>query len=366
MYQRMRNLVFLAIFCTLTMSLGPLEKMGYIFSQAFYGLKLLMNRMKVEDVIADKTLGPKYAERLRELSRIQEFARSYGLNTDTYHHMIFPPGDPEVVSYLVTASHRLSLTPVEEWFPFVGRMEYLGFFKKSDRDAKSKELSATYDVVHSRAGGFSLLGYIDDPIFPSMLTGERWVMAELFFHELVHATIWIKNAMRFNEGLAGFISEKLTDSYLEHHGDRDQISHRRIYVKEFVAYKKWLGELESALEGLYESELSAEEKTQQKAVIFQRFTSHKPEYKRYDFVGKPERWNNAKVIISKVYSQDNQIFERVLACSSELSVEKQLMEMVETLKSHKIKKRTIEDILAQVCQLMRSAGAESKSTDRRG
>lgn len=357
MYQRMRNLVFLTIFCILTMSLTPIEKVGYVFSQAIYGIKLLMNRIKVEEVMADETLGPKYSERLLELSKIQEFARSYGLNTDTYHHMVFPPGDPEVVSYLVTASHRLSLTPVEEWFPFVGKMEYLGFFEKSDRDRKSKELSATYDVAHSQAGGFSLLGYIDDPIFPSMLRGERWEVAELFFHELVHATIWIKNAMRFNEGLAGFVSKILTDSYLEYHSDSNQIAQRGVYVKDHAAFKKWLGELESALESLYEGELSDEEKTQKKQVIFQRFTHHKPEHKRYDFVGKPERWNNARVVISKVYSQDNQLFESALACSSELSKEKQLMEMIKTFKSHKIKQRSIEDILARVCELMKSAGA---------
>ena len=54
------------------------------------------------------------------------------------------------------------------------------------------------------AGGWSTLGWFEDPILSNMLNDSEAGFAELLIHELTHGTLFVKDSVRFNENLATF------------------------------------------------------------------------------------------------------------------------------------------------------------------
>lgn len=354
------QIIILTLMTPMIMALSTPQKMGYMLRSVGYGLKLMMGRMSVEKVLSDPQLSEVYGEKLAEVARIKHVAGSFGLKTDRYSHMIFPPGDPEVVSYLVVASERLVLQALEYSFPFVGKINYLGYFHHKDRDAKARELTKDYDVALTRAGAFSLLGYLSDPIFPSMLSGSRWAVAELFIHEMVHGTIWIKDAHIFNENLADFIAGQITYHYLKSENDLEEIEKQAAYITDRKHYARWLEQLKDQLTELYAgSSLSDDQKTQKKAEIFASHTSHKPSFHHYDFVGDPKRWNNARVVLSQIYAPDFVSFEQLIRCSFYKTKSDQLKHLIRVLADniHQIRSGSSDEIISQCCDLLKSSSS---------
>lgn len=349
-----RSMLLAISWCLL--GLSPPQKAVYMAQSLGYGMKLMLTRKHIAAVLADPQLAQLYGDQLAEVARIKAIAERYGLNADTYNHMVFPPDDPVVVSYLVTASERLALEAVKEWFPLVGKVHYLGYFKEEDRDRKAAELAQRYDVATVRAGAFSLLGYMADPIFPSMLQGARWAMAEMFIHEMVHGTIWIKNAHEFNEHLADFIAATITEQYLSEEDDQAELAKKSVYQADKDRFAQWFAALERALTGLYASAASDEVKLAEKAKIFKHFAAQKPAFERYDFVGQPHEWNNAKVVLTQVYAPDLRPFIELEQCwppdhSSSLPV------LIATLKrrQHELVASTVLAMLEQICAWLAAA-----------
>jgi predicted aminopeptidase len=56
-------------------------------------------------------------------------------------------------------------------------------------------------------GGWSTLGWFTDPILSGMLKRNEGDLASLIIHEMVHATIFVKDDVDFNENLASFIGD---------------------------------------------------------------------------------------------------------------------------------------------------------------
>ena len=337
-----------------SLGLSPAQKLGYIFKNMGYGMKLMLTRMELAEVMSDPEKAKLYGSQLGEVAQLKTMAAEYGLRTDTYTHMVFPADDPAVVSYLVTASERLDLVAIEEWFPLVGKLNYLGYFNEADRDAKAKELAQHYDVATVRAGAFSLLGYLSDPIFPSMLAGSRWAVAELFIHEMVHGTIWIKNAHEFNENLADFLAERITRRYLISVDDRGELDKKAVYQGDKALFAEWFRQLEARLNQLYDSAMDDATKLRQKSTIFAQFTANKPAFKHYDFVGQAQRWNNAQVVLNQIYAPDLTLFADLLECSHKTNEAEQLKHVIAVLSQYqkRLKPSSVAEMIHQACQVI--------------
>ncbi|MCY4380281.1 MAG: aminopeptidase [Proteobacteria bacterium] len=357
---KLKSLVLLCC-CYFCLSMFFFEKIHYMFDQVNYGVRLMLTRQPIDRVISDPHY-QHYHDKLQQLDRIKQFASLYGLHTDSYTHMVFPSGDPEVVSYLVVAAEKLRLQAIEEWFPFVGRVHYLGYFRESDRDRKAKELAEHYDVYLGRASAFSLLGYLSDPLFPSMLKGSTGDVADLLLHELVHGTIWVRDQLDFNEHLATFISKKLTKLYLIKHGMTDEVTRMSVRASDQKLYQDWLSRLKEALVSLYDDDqLSDQQKIQKKNNIISDFVAEKPKGKKYDYVGAKSGWNNARLILANTYSPNLQIFEDTLKCSLSDDLSEQIKDFIITLKTAQQSLEKLantetkvggKEILQEVCRRM--------------
>lgn len=322
-----------------SLGLSPLGQVGYMWNQFWHGANLLFHRKTVDEVLKDPQYRELYGDKLAFIQRVKNFAGDYGLNTSSsYNTMVFPPGEnPEVVSYLVIAAEKLSLTPVTYWFPFVGRVSYLGYFDQEDRDAKARKLAEDYDILLTGADAFSLLGYIEDPIFPSMLRYRQPHLASLIIHELVHATVWLRGSMEFNEQLAEFVAQKLTPDFMHSEVPRhtpktaSSLPELEAVRRDGLAYAAWLDQLKENLRALYgNTALSDEQKLTEKKQIFDRAVGQKPAFEVYDRIGHRDIWNNAKVVMTSAYTPDYSQFYQAFSCVPGAS----LLEKIPYLLSH--------------------------------
>ena len=186
----------------------------YTLRQSYVQGKLLLSAQEVNEYRASENADQKTLIQLEKLDAILAFASDNGIPPKgSYEKIVFPASGK--ISFLGVSAPYNSLKPHKHWFPFVGTVPYLGFFSEKDRDEYlSQQMEDGHDVYASDVGAFSLLGYLDDPVFPSMLFRRDESMAHLFFHELTHKNIWIAGDTKFNERLAEFVATKLTKNFL--------------------------------------------------------------------------------------------------------------------------------------------------------
>jgi predicted aminopeptidase len=283
----------------------------------------------VEEALKREDLPAKSKASLSALQDILNFAQDAGLQVgDSYRYLIFQ--QEKAVSYSVQAAHADRLEFVTWWFPFVGRVPYLGFYSKNERDLKYNGLAAQgYDVAKGAVSGFSGLGWFSDPIFSSMLERPIEDFAHLIFHELTHKTFWISNSAEFNENLAEFVARDLTLKYLS---DRNLMQASVRYSKVLAdrgQYQKWLFSLRQELKRLYASKIDKAELLRRKKAIFAAYTSVKlPKFNTgsFDFV-RVREWNNAYVLAAGLYTTDLRPFDKAYACAKKPSFGKFLAEL---------------------------------------
>ena len=295
---------------------------------------MVNSRVTVEEALKREHLPTKSKASLNALRDILNFAQDAGLQVgDSYRYLIFH--SDRAVSYSVQAAHADRLEFVTWWFPFVGRVPYLGFYSKTERDREYNDLAAQgYDVAKGAVSGFSGLGWFSDPLFSSMLERPTEDFAHLIFHELTHKTFWVSNSVEFNENLAEFVARDLTLKYLS---DRNLTQASERYSKVLAdrgLYQKWLFSLRQELKSLYASKIDKASLLQKKNAIFAAYTSVKlPKFNTtsFDFV-RAREWNNAYVLAAGLYTTDLEPFDKAYACAKKPSFGKFLGELESVVK----------------------------------
>jgi predicted aminopeptidase len=289
----------------------------YTVKQAYHFSDLYLSKRPVSEVIEDEAASAETREKLKEVQGMLAFAREAGLNVeDAYGYYI--ETDQKPVSYLVQAAYSDKLEFKTWWFPFVGRVPYLGFFDEKERDAEASELrNDGWDVSTGTVGAFSSLGWFADPIYTSMIYRESGDLAHLFFHELTHRTFWIEDQADFNESLAEFVGYRLTVDYLTEQKLDDQLTLFLARWEDQKTFQAWLADLKEKLNQIFKDpELSREEKLVRKAEIYSQAPKTKPQFKtdEYDyFFRKP--LNNAVILGIGSYTPDIEKFTRALKCA---------------------------------------------------
>jgi predicted aminopeptidase len=125
------------------------------------------------------------------------------------------------------------------------------------------------DVWIRPVDAFSTLGWFDDPLYSFMRAYSPERMADLLIHELVHATVFIKNNMQFNEELAEFIGSEGARLYIEKRYGADSPQMENIIYSDTdnAAYVEFIQELISELDTVYKSEITREQKLELKEKI---------------------------------------------------------------------------------------------------
>jgi predicted aminopeptidase len=250
---------------------------------------------------------------------VKAFGEEIGLSaTENYSRIAW---DWKRTIWNVSASAPLKFHPKTWWFPIVGTVPYLGFFRRSDADNWIDDLNQEgLDVYLRTAGAYSTLGYFEDPVLPGMLEWEDDLLANTVLHEMVHATVWVKGSVPFNESLASFVGDNASLAYLsDRHGDDSEVLQKTHQRREDVATWRTLQRsLFGELRSIYANPtLSPVEMQQMKDALFGQW----PDRVDASFFHDPERfvraahegvWNNARLLQFQVYNSKQNEFRAIL------------------------------------------------------
>ncbi len=226
--------------------LGVLLLLGlYYRSLIVYGvgqglgqLKIIREARPVAEFLNDPAFPDSLKVKLELIARARQFAiDSLGLHdTDNYKTLYDQKG--QEIMWVVMACEPFRLVAKQWDFPVVGSFPYKGYFSKEkalrEREQLEKE---NYDVSIRNPSGWSTLGWFTEPILSGMLNRSEGNLASLIIHEMVHATIFVKDSAEFNENLASFIGDRGAEIFLERmYGDTSR--QYREYLHEDQDYRK--------------------------------------------------------------------------------------------------------------------------------
>jgi len=199
---------------------------------------------------------------IRLVAEIRAFAiEELGL-TNSKNYTRFVRLDRNFLASVVSASAKDSFKRHEWNYPIVGRMPYKGFFDVKDaQKERSKLEKKDLDVWIRGVDAFSTLGWFKDPLFSYMRDYPPSRLADLIIHELVHATVFIKGHVNFNEELAQFIGSEGALLFMEKKYGVDSDEYQEMFKQEKNGnnYVAFIQELIAELETLYSGDLSRDE-----------------------------------------------------------------------------------------------------------
>lgn len=241
---------------------------------------------------------------------IRRFAvNELGLN-ETKNYTKYVDINRDYLAAIVSASAKDSFERYEWRFPVVGSVPYKGFFNADDARKEADKLKKKdLDVWVRPVDAFSTLGWFSDPLYSFMRDYTPYLMADILIHELVHATIFIKNNMQFNEELAEFIGSEGARLYMKkRYGDSSPELESMAYSDDDnAAYITFIQGLIAELDAVYKSGIQREQKLEQKQKIIadaqSRFAAeydtrfHSSNYRGFSEIGI----NNAYLELYRLY-----------------------------------------------------------------
>ena len=168
----------------------------------------------------------------------------------------------DYLAAVVSASAADSFKRHEWRFPIVGAVPYKGFFNVKDaRKERAKLEKKGLDVWIRGVDAFSTLGWFKDPLFSFMRSYSPHKLADLIIHEELHATVFIKGQVQFNEELAEFVGSEGARLYMASRfgGDSEEYREMLRNKEESGAFLAFIRELIAELEVLYSGGAGREE-----------------------------------------------------------------------------------------------------------
>jgi predicted aminopeptidase len=187
-------------------------------------LQIMRNARPIDEVLHDPDFPDSLKVNLSLIDDIKSFAfDSLGINFSKNYSKVYDQQGRELM-FVVTACEPFMLEPKQWVFPLIGTFSYKGFFDREKAGKLARQLKHDgLDVNIRTAGGWSTLGWFEDPILSNMLAGTEAEFAETIIHELTHGTLFVKDSLRFNENLATFIGVKGTERYLiQKYGNKNE------------------------------------------------------------------------------------------------------------------------------------------------
>lgn len=284
---------------------------GYLFQAAQGQMDLVCRARPLQRAIDDPTTPPRVRRLLAEVPSIKAFGVGFGL-TPTKSYETYVALDRPRVVYVTTASEKLAFKPRRWRFPIVGSVPYLGWFDLDDAKRYAAELEQEgLDAEVRGASAYSTLGWFRDPVLSSMLPEGPATLAglvDVVLHESTHATVYVPGQSTFNESLAEFVSDNLTGVYLRDHGLLADLLAFQNGHAESDRRRKRMHEAYVALDTLYKSKKSRDDKLAEKAEILETLREE---------LGFRHPINNATLLESRTYGSETDKFAALFArCGS--------------------------------------------------
>jgi len=292
----------------------------YVLRSAWFEAELLSAREPVGRVLSEDRVQGARADRLRLVPEIGAFGSEIGLASTRSYTTVSLSWDRQVLN--LSACPPLSFEVATWWFPVVGRVPYLGFFRPRDAERERARWEARgYDVWVRPAGAFSTLGWFRDPVLPQMLDWDEARLAETLLHERAHATLWVPGSVSFNETFATVVGQEASLRWMEraHGPGSTEVERLRAERADGAAFEDVLLELYEDLDKVYRDlDLPPAARWEARAALYDGLgarASGRAWHDPHRVLATVRRgpWNNARLSQYRTYHLDRDGFDVLLA-----------------------------------------------------
>jgi predicted aminopeptidase len=278
----MRTTGSLVIYASVSLLLFGCGDLPYLTKLGWHQGSVSFRSVPVEEALKDGGMSAEARENILFIQEVKRYGEErLGLKRTNNYTTFSEVKGP--ILYVITACEKDRLQPYFWSFPIVGRVTYKGFFAQEDAVNEKTSLEKKgYDTYTQRAGGYSTLGWLKDPILSSMLERDRVSLTNLILHEMTHATIYFKGEDDLNEQVATFIGNQGAIDFLsEKYGAQsNEVADAKNMQKDDVLFGRWIDRACRRLKEFYEKEIPRDEKLRDREEIFH---SLKEEFKETKF-----------------------------------------------------------------------------------
>jgi predicted aminopeptidase len=294
------------MFTLLSISLTGCGNLLYLSKLGWHQSYITFHSVPVEEVLENEGVGQEVKEKIHLIQEVKRYGEEkLGLRmTKNYSRYVEVKGP---ILHVITASEKDRLELYHWNFPITGKVTYKSFFTKEGVLKEKRFLEERgYDTFVQKAGAYSTLGWLKDPIFSSMLQWDEATLANLILHEMTHATLYFKGRTDFNEQIATFIGNQGAINFLiEKYGKGSKEVIQAIRNQEDdLLFSRWIDQACQRLSNFYSKEIPRDEKIREREEIF---SSLKEEFRKISFktdgyksLGKKD-FNNAVLLAYRRY-----------------------------------------------------------------
>ncbi|OYW71137.1 MAG: hypothetical protein B7Z37_28600 [Verrucomicrobia bacterium 12-59-8] len=203
------------------------------YVQAVGGQTEIWRKSRPNDVaLADPSVSAHVKQRLKLIEELRAFAAS-DLQLPTKSFGKYCDLKRPYVVWVVYAAPEFSTESKKWWYPLVGSLKYRGFFNEKDAQGEAELLKKKgYDVFVGGVEAYSTLGYLADPVLNTFLHRPVPLLAELIFHELTHAKVFIPGDTDFNEAFATANAQNGVRRWLRSKGNPRALQEYELHLKQ--------------------------------------------------------------------------------------------------------------------------------------
>ena len=316
----MRRVVFFALVAALFAGYGTAylasEDVRYITRAGFEETRILQSRQPIAELVRDSSTDPVLRDNLRLVLHTRDYAARLGLEAKQTYTSYSDVGR-DTLLLVLQAAPKDCICPYTWKYPIVGRIPYKGFFDARAARREADRFSARgYDVYLRPSGAFSTLGWFEDPLLSTAISGDSVELAATVFHEIAHNTLYVKSATPFNESFAQLVGYRSAEAFFRERGDSLNARHAADRWHDEIVLGEYYSALVRRLDSLYsrKPDSVALEAGRREAAVWARDQLLGPFGKRFRtfrvdrLAERPI--NNARLIGSGIYRTRLDLFDR--------------------------------------------------------
>jgi predicted aminopeptidase len=313
-------MVFFALVAALFAGYGTAylasEDVRYLTRAGFEETRILQSREPIARLVRDSATDPVLRQTLRLVLHTRDYAARLGLEAKETYTSYSDVGR-DTLLLVLQAAPKDCICPYTWKYPIVGRIPYKGFFdSRAARREANRFTARGYDVYLRPSGAFSTLGWFEDPLLSTAISGDSVELAATVFHEIAHNTLYVKSATAFNESFAQLVGYRSAEAFFRDRGDSLNARHAADRWHDEIVLGDYYSALVRRLDSLYSQrpDSVALEAGRRQAAAWARDQLLGPFGKRFRTLrvdGLAERpINNARLIGSRIYRTRLDLFDR--------------------------------------------------------
>jgi predicted aminopeptidase len=255
--RRLRKWLLAPALLLAVLAMSGCQTLSY-YSQAIRGqYQIVAHQQKIEKLLADPQTPAALKVKLQLVEELRAFAaKALKLPVDG-HYEKYVDVHRRFVVWNVQAAPEFSLEPKRWSYPFVGSLEYHGYFSERGAETYAARLRKNgYDVYVDGVEAYSTLGWFKDPVLNTFIFNAESDLAETIFHELGHQRVFASGDTDFNEAFATTVGQEGTRRWLRARGDQAGREHYQAQLRRTEQFARLIAATRERLQTLYGDELT--------------------------------------------------------------------------------------------------------------